>query len=604
MNRARRISSPHFQAVETTDSCSNSLPGPGGAGDAEVTEPSDGSVRFKCPRCFLPLEVPSARAGAPYRCPRCQWVFTAPLSTPKEIPREEYSLREGSEPSPEDEPSYVAVTCPVCDTRMQALADHAGREIRCPDCGTRVVVPSPAETATKKPKTAPVGEYALNRDVDEWRSRLQAKAVYITVTCPVCGTMMQAGEDQVGSEIVCPDCHVPAVVPPATRTKLPLAGPVAPTDDEYAVWEGSGQPSAGSAADRSYVAVECPLCNTRLHATEDQVGREIVCPDCGRSVVVPPPKPSRPKLDVMAGADEGYAVAAAVEVPRRDPLLFRPRWHAGYDVPAAKDRAETSLVHLLPDPPRRPLLSGILSFPFYRGVRVRWFGLTTGLLVVLLLGRGAYCGGMGAAAGFGGFGSGILGLVLMGTTVLVGMIWTVVASGCLLAVIIDTAAGADRIENWPEAVFLDWALDAFFVVNSLALSAAVALGIGWALQAAGLSGPPAFAAFAAGVFVLLPIVLLSMLETNSSLKPLSVPVWRSLWCNAGAWLVFYAETALLTASAGLLVWLSFKISIVLGIPATAVLLVTPSLIYTRLLGRLAWCCTRRAISDRAGCQKV
>jgi len=564
-----------------------------------VTEPSHGSVRFKCPRCFLPLEVPVTRAGTQQRCPRCQWVFNAPKSTPKEIPRGEYSLRSGPAPPPEDEPSYVAARCPVCDTRMQAPADQAGGEIVCPDCETRVVVPPPADTATKKRKRTLVDEYALNPDAGEWRQRLRANVVCITVTCPVCGTLMQAGEDQVGSEIVCPDCHVPALVP-AARTKS-QPGPVAPTDGEYGVWEGAGQPSAGTVADRSYVAVECPLCRTLMHAPEDQVGREIDCPDCGRSVVVPPPKPPRPKPDVMAGAEEAYAVGAAVEVPRRDPLLFRPRWHAGYDLPAARDRAEISLVHVLPDPPRWPLLSGILSFPFYSGVRVRWFALSAGLLVVLLLGWGAYGGGMGSVAGFSGFGAGILGLVLMGAAVLVGMIWTVVAWGCLLTVIVDTAAGADRIENWPEAVFLDWACDAFFVVNSLALSTAVALGIDLMLQAAGLSDPPTLAA---GMFVLFPIVLLSMLETDSPLKPLSVPVWCSLWRNAGAWLVFYLETALLTASIGVLLSLSFHVSIVVGLPVAAVLLVGASMIYARLLGRLAWCCTRGAISDSVGCQNV
>ena len=46
-----------------------------------------------------------------------------------------------------------------------------------------------------------------------------------------------------------------------------------------------------------------------MYATEDQVGGKLVCPDCGTSVAVPPPPPSRREIDVMAEAGEGYRLA-------------------------------------------------------------------------------------------------------------------------------------------------------------------------------------------------------------------------------------------------------------------------------------------------------
>ena len=60
------------------------------------------------------------------------------------------------------------------------------------------------------------------------------------------------------------------------------------------------------AAEQDYVAVLCSLCNTRMLATADQVGSRMMCPDCGTATVVPPMPPRRKKIDVMAGAGDGY----------------------------------------------------------------------------------------------------------------------------------------------------------------------------------------------------------------------------------------------------------------------------------------------------------
>ena len=132
-------------------------------------------------------------------------VLKVPPETPPPKPREEYPLREGSGPPPTTDQAYIAVVCPVCNTRMHAAKDRVGREMLCPDCHTPVVVSPPAEAKRRRP-AVPVEEYPLREEAD-WAARgsRPADQVHVPVTCPVCNTRMKAGEDQVGREMVCPD---------------------------------------------------------------------------------------------------------------------------------------------------------------------------------------------------------------------------------------------------------------------------------------------------------------------------------------------------------------------------------------------------------------
>ena len=179
----------------------------------------------------------------------------------------------------------------------------------------------------------------------------------------------------------------------------------------------------------------------------------------------------------------------------------------------------------------------------------------------------------------------VLMVFMYGTVVLLGAIFVVVLSANCLSILLDTAAGNDRIENWPSDVFLDWMGDCLYVVAGLAVSimpgglAASLISGGYAWGVVGL----------ASALLLFPIVLLSMLEADSPLTPLSSRVMRSMPTVWQRWLCFYALTIPLTfVVAGLLVWL-----VVRGdgwlIPAAAVLLIASVMIYFRLLGRLACC---------------
>jgi hypothetical protein len=169
----------------------------------------------------------------------------------------------------------------------------------------------------------------------------------------------------------------------------------------------------------------------------------------------------------------------------------------------------------------------------------------------------------------------------------------------LLCILQDSAAGNTRIENWPDAVWLDWIGDSFYIITSGVGSAGIGLGAVWLC---GRIEVQTQIPLPLGVFVFFPILLLSTLETQSPLVPISPIVLRSMFRSWSAWAAFYFETAfVVVVPAGLLALTSALGSsadlggagaqvFVLVISATAAATVISAMIYFRLLGRLAWVC--------------
>jgi hypothetical protein len=156
-----------------------------------------------------------------------------------------------------------------------------------------------------------------------------------------------------------------------------------------------------------------------------------------------------------------------------------------------------------------------------------------------------------------------------------------------LAILRDTAAGNDKIENWPDTLWIDWISEGLYVVNPLLGSVAPGYFLNWLLK---LTGPVSWLIVAGSFIVLFPILLLSVLEGNFPLKILSLPVLASVVVAFPIWVVFYIETAIL---AGLAAWGGYCLAMkpYFGIAAVSFILVTALVIYFRLLGRLADYCT-------------
>ena len=227
-----------------------------------------------------------------------------------------------------------------------------------------------------------------------------------------------------------------------------------------------------------------------------------------------------------------------------------------------------------------PLVSGVFTFPWRRANLAKWLSLSVGATLI---------------TGLGLFGLNMrIALPAIGPAVLcLAACWAALFVINLLTILGDTAAGADSVGAWPNsAAFLDWFGSTFFVVNSLALGLLAGRCVGWLFDRIGLPGDIAVAGITALLF---PFLLLSMLEANSPLVPLSKAVCRSLIRTWRAWVGFYlAAIALLAVAGGIVIATTLAVSPLLAIPLLAGTLVASSMVYFRLLGRLAWCCSQWA----------
>jgi hypothetical protein len=171
--------------------------------------------------------------------------------------------------------------------------------------------------------------------------------------------------------------------------------------------------------------------------------------------------------------------------------------------------------------------------------------------------------------------------------ILVGVACEGVAAIHGLTILLETTAGNDRMENWPNvSLFLDWIGDLWFIFNSVAISVALGVGLAWLLPGARDT------TLAITVFFAFPIFLLCTLETDSAFLPLSGVVFASIVRHGIPWLAFYLQAgSLLAGVAAMVYYLAPQLGPRLAIPLAALLFSAVVMIYFRLLGRLAFYCS-------------
>jgi len=180
--------------------------------------------------------------------------------------------------------------------------------------------------------------------------------------------------------------------------------------------------------------------------------------------------------------------------------------------------------------------------------------------------------------------------------VAVGLLFLSIMSVSGLAIVRDTANSATRVENWPGINILDWLPESFYVVNALFFSAMPGALVAQVLIlfGAGLWLITPLAGLTA--FFLFPALLLSLVISNSPINPSEPMVWRSLRSSTNAWKRFYIIAAVMAA-------ISMAAFALMYVPVpmlpfcSAVLIVTVTLAYFRLLGRLLWTLVDEAIDQ-------
>ena len=383
----------------------------------------------------------------------------------------------------------------------------------------------------------------------------------ISTLCGGCGREVRAPAMQAGKRVCCPGCH-DVVTLPGGAPRIVATG-ISMPEDRF--------------------VVQCPACAASFYARKEHAGRPTRCGKCGTQFALPRLELAAAAVDSDASSlspfdldddAEGYSISApaartvvAIDFPEE------PR--------AIAERIELDAA------PRSLYFSGVFDFPFRGEAASRWLSLT--LFLVLI-------GGLCAAIAHYITGEGgELGVVGAGFFLLAAF-WALLltasfGSNCAKAIVEDTAAGSDQVASWPDADWRTW----FFPMVAVGYVSFLTLTVGYVLHLAVMLAPLEaqgyldFGAFVVVPFLLFPLLMLSGLECDSMVVPVSGPVFASLYRHAAVWLGFYALSALL-ACAVLLPTIVLG-PVLLGIFAVlyfALAAGTGTFMYARLLGRLGW----------------
>src|SRR5215212_98004 len=125
------------------------------------------------------------------------------------------------------------------------------------------------------------------------------------VACPGCGSPLAVPRSIIGKRARCAACSLAFTIPaPTNKAIKPAPGKTPPPKT---------QEMAPPAPE--HVGFDCRVCNTRLFARTEDVGKKLKCPDCGALTEIPPPPPPKPKNMPAALEGEQYELWGADEQP-------------------------------------------------------------------------------------------------------------------------------------------------------------------------------------------------------------------------------------------------------------------------------------------------
>lgn len=517
--------------------------------------------RIECPHCRQSLKRPPLPPGEKCLCPKCNQPFILNAagegvtgSTPAAAP-----APQPTPPQPTEKPlaKSPAASLPPAATSPPAPAPKPA--------------PKPAPSAPAKPP-----EFRIN--------------------CYLCGSLLYARVDQIGTKIQCPDCHAQNEVHTPKKVSLDSSDkPSLVGTEEFRLSDPGERPKFSPVEQPSrneedeeneFKLKPMPVTPTETGARPARPGADDGLVDVfgshgGAPVHVPgPPKPTatNPPVSTTAAQPVKYPVPGAnpTTASSPPPRKYRQR-EESYGDELWSDGGRDA--HL-PRYKRSPFLVGVVEFLLYPGTISRWLMLT-GLAIVpiTLIELSA-----GSATKWDLF---TAGSVFWGALAAIcGFVWSVVFGAHVIAIVDDTANGLDAVENWPlvgefprsNPLFLPAAVILVAFVSLLV--SLVTVGSSWLAL-----GPVAM--LVAGM-LLLPLAWLPMLLEKSFTAPFQSRLfWQSFRDSGDGWFVFGFETLMLglVGSIGVSLW---GLGSIIVSPLSAALLVSSLLIYVRLLGRLLW----------------
>ena len=259
----------------------------------------------------------------------------------------------------------------------------------------------------------------------------------------------------------------------------------------------------------------------------------------------------QPKLDLppLVGSRMQHVIDAAKEEEKKQTAA---------EAEKPKEKVEKFTPDAMLADPRRAFLRGVFEFPFYLDVLPQWIKLAFSLAVeltlvwwLLVMLQSSF------ANGTAGMGLGIGAVVLAAPAMLLGCVLIAMTWAVGSAIIEETAAGLNHIENWPESLILDDLPSLIFPAVAAFLSALP----GVAAESASGKLAPQIVYILPSIALFFPFVLLSILETGSVFVPFSKAVFRCVWKRPGTWIWFYLEATPIVAAAA---WASWRLFLVGG----------------------------------------
>jgi hypothetical protein len=424
--------------------------------------------------------------------------------------------------------------CPKCGNPLRLAGLPVGEQVRCPKCEAPIVIGGSKPTATKPAATKPAAPKPA-----------AAKPAIKPTVPPV----------------------AKSVDPPSAQPAPPIAVPLATVVDPTA--EPPKVVAVNPFTDRmpGELPIARPVSVSDNFDDDDAYEPEI--PLIPSTIV-----PQEPIIDANLGNfDE---LRREVRVPGDDaPEVILPNEspvdHSDLYFESARKRGLVRYYYT-PDPPRWTFFSGVFGYP-WRGANLsRWAAMSFGLGVSLAL-----C--IKTIELLSTWDGDLLGLLMIVGAVIVSLLTSAFVTPACQVAIQDTADGHDLAQDSSMPEWDQWMMT---TLSWLMLGAASA-ALGYPLSLA--IGP---SAFLISLWLLFPVLLLGSMETNSVVMPVSVPVLQSLLRCGHLWLMFYLVATPVFGGA-----IIAAESLYPKFPGTVLLLGGPVLaavllIYSRLLGRLAW----------------
>jgi DNA-directed RNA polymerase subunit M/transcription elongation factor TFIIS len=494
----------------------------------------------------------------------------------------------------------IAIICPVCGTRMYATSHQAGQTMICPDCLESVMVEPPTKPEPEPPQPVPPAPKNAPRQVPspESGSQQEDDAEDFKLSEPI-----ELPRARLIPKSIDDLLHAQPQPKSPTKKKSPSQPTSSDSLRDARVVEPPGEnppkehrePQEKQPEDAQF-AFKCQVCDTRMYATPDEIGYTKTCPDCYSEVLVKrPTKKVADKINVLEQEGDDFAIDAAADL-----AVYREKYGEGRD-PNADPSTPVGLMEKArqaqlererkePKLPAKPLWTGVLRFLLEPGMIARSLMLILFLSIVIILPLQAirWMAGDGTSQ--------FTAVIAFVVTVVLLLFWYAYFSATSLFVLQQSADGHDRFEDWPDAEISEWIVEGVYVLAAIfyALAPGIGLGVLWNLAGGTITGRLWLAAIS--LFVMFPVVQLSLLEGTTLTSFLTRPIMVSLREHFGLWLIFYAETGCLV-----LLMVVLQLLLPLGVNVSTIMAATiwmfGVMIYFRLLGRLAWACQMQHLID-------